>query len=204
MTASFPEIVEDLKTGDVVLFSGKSGFSRSIKWFTVSRWTHIGMVLRLPEFSEPLCWESLRIPEIPDVVDGTMKSGVQLLSLPERVRTSNAEIGIRQLNKPITSTMHSAVLDFRETVRDRPYETSMLELVRAAWDGPFGKNSENLSSLFCSELVAEAYQAMGLLPCDTTGGTPSNEYTPKYFSDEGSLTLLGNWSLGPTSIIKPA
>jgi hypothetical protein len=41
-----------------------------------------------------------------------------------------------------------------------------------------GINKEDLSSLFCSELVAEAYQKMGLL----TEQLPSNEYIPKDFS----------------------
>ena len=89
-------------------------------------------------------------------------------------------------------------------VEMRPYEKSILELVRAAWDGPFGRNEENLDSIFCSELIAEAYQAMGLLQCDTKGGAPSNEYTPKYFAEEGNLALQGKWTLGPARLVKRA
>jgi len=59
-----------------------------------------------------------------------------------------------------------------------------LELLKSAYDGPFGKNEEDLSSLFCSELVAEAYQRLGLL----TEGTPSNEFTPADFG--GDINLI--------------
>jgi hypothetical protein len=191
-----------LKTGDIVLFSGKSGFSRSIKWFTWSPWTHIGMILRIPQFSDPLIWESLRVPELPDAIDGTMKSGVQLLHYKDRVQACTCAVGIRSLNQPISDDMYNKLIEFRESVKNRPYESSFLELIRAAWDGPFGRNEENLESLFCSELIAEAYQTMGLLQCDKKGGAPSNEYTPKYFSEKGNLPLLGRWSLGPTRVIK--
>jgi hypothetical protein len=34
----------ELKTGDVVLFSGKGGISAGIKWATLSRWSHVGMI----------------------------------------------------------------------------------------------------------------------------------------------------------------
>ena len=162
------------------------------------------MVVRLPEYTQPLIWESLRVPELPDVVDGTMKSGVQLLDLSDRITKCDGPVAIRTLNRPITTEMFDALLAFRDSVKNRPYEKSMMELVRAAWDGPFGRNKENLNSIFCSELVAEAYQAMGLLQCDTKGGAPSNEYTPKYFSEEGSLTLLDRWSLGPARVVKDA
>jgi len=198
----FDDIQRRLKTGDIVLFSGKGGFSRSIRWFTFSTWTHVGMIIRLPEIDEPLIWESLRVPEIPDAIDGKMKSGVQLLRLKERIANCSGPVAIRTLNEPITETMFQALLEFRELVKNRPYEKSMMELFRAAWDGPFGRNHENLDSIFCSELIAEAYQAMGLLECDKKGGTPSNEYTPKYFSEEGRLPLLNRWCLGPAKLIK--
>jgi hypothetical protein len=69
-----------------------------------------------------------------------------------------------------------------------------MELLKAAYDGIGGKSSgEDLSSLFCSELVAEAYQAMGLLP-EYPKGLPSNEYTPLDFSSHRNLKLLGGYA----------
>ena len=102
----YEDIRENLKTGDIVLFSGKGGISHGIKLVTNSKWSHVGMVLRLPDS-------------------------------------------------------------------------------KAAYDGPLGHNEEDLSSLFCSELVAEAYQRIGLL----TSAMPSNEYTPKDFAERRGLKL---------------
>ena len=79
----------------------------------------------------------------------------------------------------------------------------MWELVRAVWDGPLGGNEEDLTSLFCSELVAEAYQSMGLLLPNEQGGAPSNEYTPSYFCHTRPLDLIGPWELGIPIIVNP-
>lgn len=82
--------------------------------------------------------------------------------------------------------MLETLSQFRQEMKGRPYEEDEIELIKAAYDGPLGRNTEDLRSLFCSELVAEAYQRMGLL----SDAQPANEYTPKDFSDEGELVLL--------------
>ena len=77
-------------------------------------------------------------------------------------------------------------MKLRRELNGRPYEKKHLELINALRDGPLGvENEENLSSLFCSELVAEAYQSLGLLNVDK----PSNEYTPADFSALEKLQL---------------
>jgi hypothetical protein len=49
-----------------------------------------------------------------------------------------------------------ALSNCRHEVSGRPYERDEIELLKSACDGKFGENKEDLSSLFCSELVAEA------------------------------------------------
>ncbi len=58
-----------------------------------------------------------------------------------------------------------------------------MQLFKSAYDFIGGKNKRDTSSLFCSELVAEAYQQMGLLTLDI----PSNEFTPADFADLSGL-----------------
>jgi hypothetical protein len=73
-------------------------------------------------------------------------------------------------------------------------------MLRANFDGPFSAvREENLSSFFCSELVAEAYRRMGLLP----EHPPANEYTPRDFSSERltPLPLLLGATLGPEVLV---
>lgn len=86
--------------------------------------------------------------------------------------------------------MTQQLLQFKKELGERPYEKSKLQLIRSALDFhqdyfTFLKNEhEDLSSLFCSELVAAAYQHMGLLEFDKTleNYKTSNEYTPDDFT----------------------
>ncbi len=180
MSTAYQDIRSDLKTGDLVLFSGKGHISHGIKWITNSQWSHIGMVLRMEVRDQKmiLLWESTTLSNIQDVLDGKEKKGVQLVPLGQRLNTYDGGAALRQLNLNITDQQFADLLKFRETVRNKPYERDKIELIKSAYDGPFGKNVEDLSSLFCSELVAEAYQNMKLLD----ERLPSNEYTPKDFS----------------------
>ena len=72
-------------------------------------------------------------------------------------------------------------------------------MFKSAYDGDLGANKEDLSAIFCSELVAEAYQSMGLLDKKHA----SNEFTPADFTEENTLPLLRG-ELGPEIIIKDA
>ena len=193
----YTQIRNKLETGDIVLFSGKGGISAGIKWFTISKWSHVGMVVRLPDWNMVLLWESTTLSNIADVMDGKAKQGVQLVALSERLRTYGGEAAIRRLSVKRTAAMNNALMRLRQEVKGRPYETSKVELVKAAYDGWWGENTENLSSLFCSELVAEAYQRMGLLS-NAKRALASNEFTPKDFSAaaDPALKLLKNARLG--------
>lgn len=194
----YSDIRTQLKTGDILLFSGKGAISEGIKFFTLSRWSHVGIVYRLADPLDPqgsvFCWESTTLSELQDAETGRLTRGVQRVELSERLERCFArgyEISVRALTRTLTEDMIRALNAFRHEVSGRPYETSKLELLKAAYDGVFGNNKEDLSSLFCSELVAEAYQRMGLLP-ETT---PSNEYTPKDFSSEHRLVLQQGFAL---------
>jgi hypothetical protein len=190
---SYESIRGDLKTGDLVLFSGTKALSMGIKWFTGSKWSHIGMVLRLPEWNIVLIWESTTLSNLTDIETGTETQGVQLVPLSERVKTYEGDITIRKLEGvERTPELMNSLRDLREDFKGRPYEESKIELLKSAYDGIWGENEEDLSSLFCSELVAEAYKTIGLLP----DRMPANEYTPKDFSEKENLMLIRG-SLGP-------
>lgn len=196
---TYREVRPDIDTGDLVLFSGKGGVSVGIRWVTRSRWSHVGMALRVPEWNIILLWEATPFSNVPDVESGRLRQGVQLTPLSEQLKRYEGTAAIRHLHVHRTPEMLSALQNYRKEVKGRPYEQSRLELIRSAWDGPFGANKEDLSSLFCSELVAEAYQRMGLLP----DHPPSNEYTPANFSEKAELNLLRG-TLGPERRLRPA
>ncbi len=194
--ASYSEVRGELKTGDLVLFSGSSFFSSVIKWVIGGKWSHVGVVVRSPQRPERvLLWESTRLADLADVETGRAAAGVQLVYLSERLARYAGEFKLRPLDRPVTPEMEQAFAQRRAELRGRPYELEKLELLEAAVDSWFrALKEERLNSLFCSELVAEAYQAMGLLP-EPPDGLPSCEYTPRDFARR-SVKLLRGYALG--------
>jgi hypothetical protein len=196
---NYSALRSELKTGDLLLFSGKGGISAGIKFFTISKWSHVGMVYKFESALDPkgsiFCWESTTLSNVKDAESGKLTKGVQRVELSERLEkcfASGYDICVRPLSKPLTEEMVITLNNFRHVVSGRPYEQNMVELLKSAYDGFLGENKEDLSSLFCSELVAEAYQKMGLL----TEKTPSNEYTPKDFSSYRNISLELGYKLG--------
>lgn len=187
MKLNYESIRHNLSTGDIVLFSGKGPISASIKLVTKSKWSHVGMVVCLDEYDFITVWESTQLGNIKDLETGKFKKGVQVVPLSLRLTHYDGEIAIRHLqNVNLSSSDIQELMRFRKEMSGRSYEKNTLELLKSAYDGPLGENTEDLSSLFCSELVAESYQKLGLLPSNIA----SNEYTPANFSTESNLELL--------------
>ena len=131
--------------------------------------------------------------ELVDIETGKVTQGIELLPLRQKVFSGwYSRVAVRQLNidDEQRGQMTKHLLEFKKELGERPYEKSKLELIRSAIDFhedflTFLKNEEeDLSSLFCSELVAAAYQRMGLLESNTESDNykTSNEYTPDDFT----------------------
>lgn len=191
-----------LRTGDVLLFAGKSQASESIKWATGSRWSHVALVLWVPAYEFPCLYEATTDTSIPDLESGIARSGVQLVPLARRLDLYPGGVALRQLLDTALAPEDLAALHaLRQRLMRRPYDDSRLELMGSAYDGPGGRNEEDLSALFCSELLAESYQALGLIgsgPDDK----PSNEHTPADFSVEDENLQWRRGRLGPEIILK--
>lgn len=171
------------QTGDMVGFSGNGIASTAIKLATKSDWSHIGMTVCTPEWDMVLCWESTLLCNVPDVESGFIKKGVMLVPLESRILTYAGKVGIRRIRKSLTLEQLMILRAFRQEVKNRPYEKDYIELIKSVYDGPFGLNTQDLMSLFCSELFAEPCIRMELID----DGLPSNEYHPGDFLDDGNF-----------------
>ncbi len=199
MTTSYSTIRNELKTGDLVLFSGKGAFSDIIKYGTLSKWSHVGMILHIPEYDFLTVWESTTLSNVKDLESGSPRKGVQLVPLSNRVQKYSGDISVRQLKGgDLPEDSLRKLMDLRKELRGKEYEQSKVELLKSAYDGPFGDNNEDLSSIFCSELVAEAYQRLGLV----TEEKSSNEYTPADFSEKRMKNLIGDFYLSEEITLK--
>ena len=134
-----------------------------------------------------------------DIETGKVRKGVELVPLSLKVFSGWYDrVAVRRLtgiNDKQREEMYKQLLLFRKEVQGRPYEKNTIELILASIDAQekylsFLRNThEDLSSLFCSELVAEAYKRMGIL--HTTKF--SNEFTPDDFSSARDSELKLNF-----------
>ncbi len=176
----YNEIRKILDTGDMVLFSGKGPISNMIKVMTRSKWSHVGMVIKIKEWDMVLLWESTTLSSIKDLQSGTIRQGIQLVPLSERIKAYKGKIGIRLLNVYRTASMKANLSLLRREIAGRPYEEDKIELFKSVYK--YYPGAEDLSSLFCSESFAEGYQRMNLLE-EPPKGFPSNKYSPARLAD---------------------
>lgn len=196
---NYQDIRQQLKMGDIVLTSGKTLFSQAIRWMTRSHWSHVGMVVRAEQWDFVLLWESTTGARIKDVESTKISHGVQLVPLSERLKAYDGGFAIRQLSRPLTENETETLSRFRHEVSGRTFDYNVIELLKAAWDsGIMSDNHEDLSCLFCSELIAETFQALGFLD----ENRPSNEYVPSDFSSEQSLPWNRDISLGKEIMVR--
>lgn len=169
------------QTGDILLLSAKGPLSAAIRHFTRSEWSHCALVIVEPREGIPdqvLCWESTTSSSLRDLDTGRYVRGVQISPLSLRLATFKGRAAVRRLREPASQRELQLLTQIRHELQGRPYESDICELLLAAYDGPWGLNEPDLSSLFCSELLAEVFQRWGRLEKDL----PANEYTPADFA----------------------
>ncbi len=181
---SYAELRPHLRTGDAVLFSGAGKLSGWIKRFTRSKFSHVGMVV--VQAGEVMLWESTTLSNLRDVHLRKRVKGPQTVYLSQRLETYPGRVYWRPLTDNASDARRLEVFhSFRRELQGRPYERSRWEMLRAAWDWGRGQRPD-LSSVFCSEGVAEYLQRLGAIDREIS----ANEYVPADFapsaaSDEG-------------------
>jgi len=194
-TVSWSDYADTAETGDIVLFSGQSMLSKSLKiaqGFT--NWSHIGMIVRLGE-DKILIFESTSADGVIDVISGVTKEGPRLVDAKTTIqRYIRAAPGCMVVLRRLyvdqrfknargfsPASRMAKFTAFLMRVHKLPYERNPIELMRAA---PMGRGLElvyaahGTSSYFCSELVYESLLVLGLVDNDN----PSL-YLPADFDD---------------------
>jgi hypothetical protein len=201
----YRDIRADLRTGDLLLFGGRTWFSHLVEAFSDSPWSHVGMVMRLPQYDFVCLYEATALHDLQDLDTQTVHDGVQLVPLSQRVRSYHGDISYRKLHGfELNDTHHHQLLKLRHTFRGRPWEKNNLELIRAMWAsivGPSRHGRVDLSSFFCSELVSKCYQTLGLLDSGPQA-RPCDEYVPADFSSARLTQLNCGARLGPEVLLK--
>lgn len=171
----------DLQTGDLVFFSGRGPVSNVIKLATSSRWSHVGMVICAPVLDMIVLWESTTLCNVNDVLTGLPTRGVQVTALSKRLKSYDGEYGFRHLGLPQKCHGYEKIIgNLRRELDGKPYEENEWQLMKSAFDClDFTITNTDLSSVFCSELCAEALIRCGVLPPDI----PSCAFSPADLAD---------------------
>jgi hypothetical protein len=192
------EAVELTRTGDVWVFRGASPADRVIRTVTNAPVNHVGMAVVLEDLP-PLLWHAELGKSLPDAWTGDHHRGVQLHDLREAVLTWRRRYGqrawLRQLVGPaddggVTRDMEDAVLRTIARLDGKPFPTTR-GLAKGWVNGRLRRGTAS-ETVYCAELVAATYTAMGLLPAER----PRNWYDPGSFWSGDDLDLLQDATLG--------
>jgi hypothetical protein len=185
------EAVEISRTGDLWLFRGNATADRAVRVFTNAPVNHVGMAVVLDDLP-PLMWHAELGRTLPDVWTGTTQRGAQLHDLRDAVTIWSAKYGqeawLRQLDARITREMEDALLRSIARLDGTPFpSTAAMAGKWLAARLPRRPGGPAARSAYCAEVVAKAYQAMGLLPA----GRDAAFYDPGRFWSGDDLELIG-------------
>ena len=194
------QAVDLTRTGDVWLFRGSTPADRAIQTLTNSPVNHVGMAVVLDDLP-PLLWHAELGKSLPDMWTGQRQRGVQLHDLHDAVTVWNTKYGarawLRQLHHDVTKEMEDAVLTTIARLDGKPFPTT--RGLAQGWLTGRLRYHRSAETIYCAELVAVTYQAMGLLAAER----PQNWYDPGRFWSGDRLELRLGASLGEEIAVGP-
>jgi hypothetical protein len=194
-TLLFDDAIAHAATGDLWLFRGRSFADLAIRTVTNAPVNHVGMVVALDDLP-PLLWHAELGRSLPDVLTGEHQRGVQLHVLRDAVNTWRERYGqrawTRRLEGGTLGREHEdALLRVIERFDGRAFPRT-LGLAGHWLMGRVRRRDAALETIYCAELVATTYQAMGLLP----RRRPASWYDPGRFWSGDRIELAPPFSLG--------
>lgn len=188
------DAVASAATGDVWLFRGRSWADVAIRTLTNAPVNHVGMVVALEDLP-PLLWHAELGRSLPDVWTGQTQRGVQLHLLRDAVRTWDERYGqrawVRQIEPELGREHEDRLMEVIATYDGRRFPSTP-GLARRWAAGRVRRRRVDLETLYCAELVALTFQAMGLLP----ERRPASWYDPGRFWSGDRLELTPPFALG--------
>ena len=187
------DAVATASTGDVWLFRGRSLADVAIRTVTNSPVNHVGMVVALDDLP-PLLWHAELGRSLPDVWTGERQRGVQLHRLRDAVTTWEKKYGQRAWTRQLQGTVErhheDRLVEVIERFDGRTFPTTLGLASRWA-RGRYRRRESSLESIYCAELVATTFQAMGILPAER----PASWYDPGRFWSGDRIDLLPPFEL---------
>jgi len=187
-----------LKTGDILLcdnleYKSWGLLSWFIKFMTKSDFSHVGMIVVDPEFTDvPLkgtyVWTS-GISDIPDPEDNTKKFGVQFIPYEHFISTYGGKIYVRKVELKDKEEYekifnNEKLKEIHKVVYDKPYDVVVTDWIEAYCKKD--RHPQNTSRFFCSAFLGYVYTKLSLF--DET--LDWSILSPSYFSSENKTLSL--------------
>lgn len=198
--------INDFSTGDIILFNGLYPASKIIDVVTQGKWSHVGMVVKDPNFlfnvdhKKGIFLYESDGKEFIDVDSGSKLFGVQLVDLKEKIDKYEGTIAYRKLlwNKPI-EYFDDVLKVIYNTTYHKSYDWNVFDLLdpiiyKKFWilDKILHINHRKTDAFFCSSFVSYIYTQLGLLPQKTDWSLiyPDFFATINELEDGGKLDTL--------------
>ena len=188
--------VNDLQTGDLLLFHSKNCISKMIQCCTCSQFNHVGIILRDPFFINKklkgLYLLHSSVKYYIDALELQKKSGVQITHIDEILaKNKNSIIYVRKMffNLPVDLNKLNKIYN---DIKDKPYNTNFIDWILADFNILRKPKGDTEKHFWCSALVGYVYNKMGLLE-DPDVWTL---LTPEDWSGNCSLIKTKNCHLG--------
>ena len=187
-----------MKTGDVIAFSGKGRVSQIIKWKTGSQFSHVGIVLDSDMQGgvghAVMLIESTSLKSIPDAVHNDIIKGVQIHFLSRRLESYDGKAWWMPLKNELDDFDKNKM---QKWLRKKHYERTAYDSFQAIgagadlFDMVLGiENEPDFSSLFCSELVTKALQVGGVVSDDINPSEQTPEDVANFACFDDALPLF--------------
>lgn len=176
---TYSEIRSKMQPGDIIAFGGNSLFSKWAKLTTRSPVTHVAVVVKTQILDEQ---QGRYFNQVIEATSYNGKSGVMVNRLSDRVSTYDGDmwwLPLGETQRQIFEANQNAFFNFLFQQEHKDYD--IWQLFGSAVDatdtipflGQLSSNSEDFSSWFCSELVAEALEIGKIIqPVNASEVTP--------------------------------
>lgn len=189
------------RTGDLILFSGSSWFSKFIEYFTNSNVSHVGIIVENPPM-DIIQLYNLDKKETTFLFESvinleTNEYGVNLIPLRQRIKKYDGEVYIRFIENLHASNeeLMRIIRPELETEYKHGYDYNPLHFLECYAFNELTGLSKYLADImsdprrtdrvFCSALVAYCYSIMGLIKDDIKW----SYIEPEYFESLNNLEM---------------
>ena len=197
----YKELRDYIQPFDLISFSGKGHVSNIIKGFTDSDISHVAIVYKIQDEEtnihldnltredekalisddlydkeRVLIIESTSLVTLPDKIHGEYIKGVQIQALSERIKDYDGQVYWHKLRNTISEARQAFMYMWLTNRHRKRIQYDTIGAVQSAidiWDYIL-ESKPDYEKLFCSEMVAKAYEIAGLFIGNPSEQTPDD------------------------------